>query len=228
MDQYINWVNNPTKENLSILLDALDPAITSEVYRYSGPKNLLRGRARVLAINAIRSYNPASGAKLRSWVVTQLQPLSRYSKQLVPVYIPEVSMRQASELNATREQLKNEFGRDPTDMELSDETGLSEFKVKKLRSKVNASIYRDATEELVDESSYAPATTSLDSLDLSSNMVYNSLQPDDKKIYELKTGLMAKAVPNKDIAKRLGVTPAFISQRSKDIANKILDAQKYV
>jgi DNA-directed RNA polymerase specialized sigma subunit len=60
-------------------------------------------------------------------------------------------------------------------------------------------------------------------------MVYESLDDRDKKILELKTGMNGKQpVDNMTIAKRLGVSPAFVSQRSAKISQMILDTRNRV
>ena len=88
-DAYAAWAANRTPENMKAVLDDLDTTINSEIQRFSGPKPLLRSKARELAVKAVKAYDPASGAKLRSWVVTQLQPLSRYNNSLKPIKVPE-------------------------------------------------------------------------------------------------------------------------------------------
>ena len=85
MVEYDEWVNDPSPDNMAKLVDTLKPTINSEVQRYKGPRPLLRARGKGLTIKAIRSYDPSRGAQLRSWVVTNLQPLTRYGQQLRPI-----------------------------------------------------------------------------------------------------------------------------------------------
>ena len=67
-----------------------------------------------------------------------------------------------------------------------------------------------------------PGVITPSKLDEAEDIVYESLSKRDKVIYDLKTGKHGKAqIPNKEIAKRLGVTPALISQRSGQIAQQI-------
>ena len=117
--EYQKWLNDPTPDNLTKVVEAAGPVITSEIHRYSGPKTLLRGKAKLLTIKAIKSYNPTKGAALRTWVVSQLQPLTRYSNVLKPVKISEEMTRRSAELNNTAQQLSQQLGRNPSDTELS-------------------------------------------------------------------------------------------------------------
>ena len=51
--EYDKWLSDPTPENMSGIIKVMEPTINSEVQRYTGPKPLLRGKAKSLTINAI-------------------------------------------------------------------------------------------------------------------------------------------------------------------------------
>jgi len=207
---------------------ALDPLINSEIHRYSGPKTLLRSRARVIAVNAIKSYNPDSGAHLRSWVTTQLQPLSRYGQQLRPVHAPEVAIRQAAEVARVGSEMSDELGRDPTDDELADAIGISVKRVQAVRRMVRPSVTEgalSAPEGADDDSGSAgPAVTMSDAVGPAEDAVYMSLSKRDQLIFDWRTGKHGKPVMrNAEIAKRLGISAAAVSQRTQGIADQIRD-----
>ena len=222
---YDAWKNDQTPENMSAVVSALGPTITSEIQRYSGPKPLLRSRAKVLAAKAVRSYDPSSGAALRSWVVTQMQPLSRYSKNLQPVHVSDDLYRKSSELNRIAVDYELENGVAPSDDELADYSGVSKAKIRK---------YRQARPAVVGESQYLESSstgeqgTLLPGVHVSSvagpasEIVYSSLSARDRMIFDHKTGSHGKEeLPATEIAKRLGVSPAYISQVSARIAEEI-------
>lgn len=224
MIEYDTWKTDPTPENLGKVVSAMDPVINSEIQRFTGPKPLLRSKARALAIKAVRSYDPASGAQLRSWVTTNLQPLSRYGQQLRAVHAPEVAIRQAAEVNRVRMEMSDNLGRDPEDQELADEVGISVKRIKDIRRMVKPTISEGGMAEPQDEDSVAgmPAISQPNKLSLAEEMVYDSLSPRDKAIFDWKTGKRGKPLlSNQEIARRLGVTPALISQRSQGIAMQI-------
>lgn len=220
--EYKAWLNDPSPENMSKIVDAMSPVINSEIQRYSGPKPLLQTKAKGLAISAIRSYDPKSKAKLPSWVVTQLQPLSRYSQQLRPIHASEAVIRQSAEISRLHKELSDELDREPTEEELSDHVGISVAKIKRIRSSVpavlSASTFETSNE---DEQSNLPAVTVPNRLSTAEDAVYASLGSRDKAIFDLKTGRGGQMLSNGDIAKRMGVTPALVSQRSKFIADQI-------
>lgn len=227
--EYAAWQTDPTPENLAKVVNSMDPVINSEIHRYSGPKPLLRSRAKLLTINAVKTFKPEKGAHLRSWVVTQLQPLSRYGQQLRPVHASEMAIRQAAELNRIEKEYGDKYGHNPTLQELSDEVGIPVARINKIRKQVKPTVSESTFMESDDEEGKAlPGTMGSDVLGTAEEIVYDSLSPRDRAIYDLKTGRHGKAmVSNQEIAKRLGVTPALISQRSQQIAVQIGDlAQK--
>lgn len=221
---YEKWKADQSPENLNGVVQALGPTITSEIQRYPGPKPLLRSRAKLLATRAVRSYDPASGAKLQSWVVTQMQPLSRYSKNLQPVHVSDDLYRRSSELNRFATDYELENGVAPSDEELSDYSGVSVAKIRKYRQArpavTSESQYLEASPDVA--GSTLPATQSVSQVGTASELVYESLSPRDKLIYDHKLGAHGKKeLPAAELAKRLGVSPAYISQVSSRIAETI-------
>jgi len=221
---YAAWAANPTPENMKAVLDDLDPTINSEVQRFSGPKPLLRSRARALAVKAVRSYNPDGGARLRSWVVTQLQPLSRYNNSLKPVYVPEDAARKSYAVSQARELFVDEHGRDPTDEELADAVGISVARLNKVRKMTPVVV--NEPHVAVEDDNTAPdyAIYSTNPVREASEAVYAGLDPRDRRIFDLRTGSHGQsAMQGQDIASLLQVSPAFVTQRANAIASRIVD-----
>jgi DNA-directed RNA polymerase specialized sigma subunit len=227
-EAYTRWATDPTPDNMSLVVSALNPTLNSEVQRYKGPKPILKTQAKKLAIKAVKSYDPASPARLRSWVVTNLQPLNRYGRSISsPMHASELAVRQAAEMETTRKRLVDELGDNPTDEQLADEVGISVIRVRRLRELVRpvASEQAFASEEGGEVYDVAVKEMGTDpTLRTAQEMVHASLDDRDKRIMELKTGFGGKQpVDNMTIAKRLGVSPAFVSQRSAKISQMILD-----
>jgi DNA-directed RNA polymerase specialized sigma subunit len=221
---YDAWFADQTPENLNVVVKSLGPIITSEIQRYSGPKPLLRARAKSLAVRAVRTYDPSSGAKLQSWVVTQMQPLSRYSKNLQPVHVSDDMYRKSSELGRMSQDFELETGHYPTDAEIADYAGLSVKRVRQLRASrppvSSESQYLEAGPE--GGNTLLPGVSVPSRALPAAEMVYNSLSARDKMIYDHKTGSHGKdELSAVEIAKRLGVSPAYISQVSARIAGDI-------
>jgi len=226
---YAAWAANPTAENMKAVLDDLDPTINSEIQRFSGPKPLLRSRARALAVKAVRSYDPAGGAKLRSWVVTQLQPLSRYNNSLKPVYVPEDAARKSYAVSKAREAFVDEHGRDPTDEELADEVGISVARLRKVQQMTPAVV--NEPQEVAGDDDTAPdyAVYHDNPVQAASAAVYSGLDERDRRIFDLRTGSHGqKPMQGQDVASLLKVSPAFVTQRANAIASRIVDAARRV
>ena len=223
---YAGWIKDKTPENLSKVLEAYYPTINSEITRYSGPKNLLRSRAKVLAVRAIKTFDPMSGARLQSWIVTNLKPLSRYSVKQRDVKIPEVAARQAAIVSRTVRDLSDEYGRDPTDEEVADELGMTVKRVRDVRSKAVASVNSGMFDEVGDEDgmSGVPGVTTPSRVPFAQEAVYSGLDDTDRFIFDSLTGLHgAREMPAKDVAARLGVSPSSVSQRAARIGSAIAE-----
>ena len=222
--EYEKWLTDPTPENMGQILGALDPLLVTEVQHYSGPKPLLRAKAKTLAVGAIKKYDPTRGAALRSWVTTSLQPLSRYSQRMRPVQVSEMASRQAAEIYTQGQRFEIDNGRPATPEELADITGLATRRVTWLQGNVKPTMTESqiTQPDATGEESSLPATIQPHSAAIAAEGVYESLDDREKAIYDWKTGKNGKPqLPNAEIAARLGVSPALISQMSARIAARI-------
>lgn len=225
---YNKWIVDRSPANMGELLNTFAPTINSEILQYSGNRDLLRSRARVYAIQAIKSFNPMGNANLNSWVVTNLKQLSRYGKRLRPVRASEDVLRDAAELNRVRSELEDSLGREPTDDELTDETGWGKKRLDKLRHGAIASVSGGANPEDISDTDYDDmsdiGSVMADQVPFARDAVYMSLPKRDQDIFDYKLGMHGKpSISGTEIAKRLGVTSALISQRSSAIGRRIAD-----
>jgi RNA polymerase primary sigma factor len=232
-EAYTRWRADQSPDNMGAVLRSLNATINTEVQRFPGPKPLLVTQAKRLAVNAVKTYDPASKAKLRSWVVTNLQPLYRYGHEVAsPLHVPEVARRQAAEVEMVRRRLLDELGDDPSDEQLADAVGISVRRIGKLRQLARPVVSEQAMRSEESGEVFEPAVAELGpdpTLRTAAEMVQASLDPRDRTILELKTGLNGSpAVDNATIAKRLGVSPAFVSQRSAVIAKMLMETKARV
>jgi DNA-directed RNA polymerase specialized sigma subunit len=227
---YENWVTDPSPENMGAILKAKKPLILSEISRYPGDNRILKGRAKKLAVDAVRSYDPASGARLTSWIVTQLQPLSRYgrkSSQLLNT--SELAYRQFAEIDSYRREFLDNEGREPSDDELADMSGISVKRINQVRKMNPVVRSTGAMEDTAGtETDFSmPAVQDLENdplLNTAVEAVYDSSDERDKAILDMKMGRNKKpAISNQEIAMRLGVSPGLVSQRSLELAKSIQD-----
>jgi DNA-directed RNA polymerase specialized sigma subunit len=223
---YNEWVSNPSSSNLNKLLNLFSPTINSEVSKYSGPASILRSKARIITIKALKNYDPNSTANLNSWVTTNLKQLSRYNRVIKPIKVPEVTSRQASELWTIQNSLSDDLGREPTLEELADETRWSVKRIKRIRESNIPTVHSSVYDTPMQGSSSAnqPGVSESSQLPFAQEAVYLSLNDRDKLIYDLRTGSHGKKVESVDsISNKLGITPAAVSQRANSISRQILD-----
>lgn len=224
---YNKWVLDQSPDNMASLVSVFMPTINSEIQQYSGSKALLRARAKAYVIEAIRSFDPTSNAKLNTWVVTNLKQLSRYGKRLRPIRASENTIRNAAELNRVTAELEDVLGRKPTDDELQDNTGWSKKEIDKMRSASVATVNSNVANMQYDEAGPEdPAISSMNNMPFATDATYMSLNQRDKDIFDYRMGAHGKEqLSGKDIAKKLGVTPAYISQRAASIGSTIADTE---
>ena len=232
-EAYHRWQAQQTPENMGAILRTLSPTLNGEIQRFPGPKPLLASQAKQLAVKAVRSYDPMSKAKLRSWVVTNLQPLYRYGHQVAsPLYAPEVARRQAAEVETVRRRLVDELDDEPTPEQLADATGISAKRITALRNLVRPVASEQDLRSEEGGEVFEPTVTELGpdpALRTAVEMVHASLEPRDRSILEMKTGHNGSPmVNNMTIARRLGVSPAFVSQRSAVIAKMVMETKNRV
>jgi len=224
---YEIWSAEPTPENMSKVLSSLDNLVTAEASKYVGPGNLLQAKARRLAVDAVKSYTPDRGAALNTWVVSNLRPLSRYSNMLKPVRLPEETNRRVLETMRIRNEFTDQYGKEPSDEELADHIGISVPKIQAYRKKalsLRSEGSLDAIAENSESGGISPMVEENSRLPNIEDAVYRGLNTRDKFIFDNKTGKKTGIqLSNFEIAKRLNVSPTYISQRSEMIAGRIKD-----
>lgn len=229
-NSYNKWRDDPTSDNLSGVISKLQPVITAEAYRYGGGP-VIEAKAKQLAIGAVGTYNPDSGARLSSWVVTQMQPLARYKTNMQPIRIPEVANARSAELNRMSMEFEADNGYSPTDEELADFSGVSIKQIKKLRGRRKAVVSESSMEGASNEEEFSGGGMAVSrdskSLGLAAKAVYEELDDRSRLIYDHAIGANGrKLLDKREIARRLGVTPAYISIRTNEIAKDIANAER--
>lgn len=218
---YTGWRAKPNPQNASLFLQAASPTIEKALRAYApGMGDSLKTRARIMALNAARTYDPSKGMKLNTYLFQTLHGLSRfYGRRSNPLYIPEGRLLDKGRLDAAENELKDELDREPTAAELADRTGLPVHRIESLRSATPASKSESSTFSEEGDSLFSQKS---DPERLWADYVYNEMDDKDKKIFELSTGYGgAQKVPKGEIAKRLGISAPAVSQRITKISKKL-------
>ena len=222
---YQDWKTTGTQESASVMLQQIDPVINKAITSYaSGNKSPnVRSHARQIALDALESYDPQK-ARLQTHLLNQLQGLRRHVAQEQQVLsVPEQVMLDNQHLYRSSMVLQDKLGRDPSDREVSDHTGISLKRlayVRQYRSPLAEGTLEDATQR----EGGSPAMPAVMQNDPTGwhEFVYNDLNEVDKAIMEYTLGLHGiKKLPATEIAKKLNISPGAISQRSQRIQAKL-------
>jgi DNA-directed RNA polymerase specialized sigma subunit len=222
------WKATPGPATNGAMLRAVQPVIDSGVKSYGGGSDspLLASRARRMVLDALPSYDPTKGP-LKVHLDNQLRGLRRImTRQNQIINVPEQVQLDQHHLFESENRLRDMLGRDPTDLELADETGLSPKRLAYIR-KANGGIPEGALDQVSDEGGDGISPAIVNSDDEAWNQfVHSSLPPTDQLVMEWTLGLNGrKKLPSTLIAQKLGVTPAAVSQRKARIQS-LLDQRK--
>lgn len=215
------WKQSDTPQTRNQLLRAAQPVIDRAVYSYAGssPSPYIKSQAKLMALDAFGSYDPNKG-NLKTHLLTQLQRLQRTNAQNQQIIsIPERVALDRRNLLEVEERLRDDLGRDPSDAEIADHTGLSLKRIGYIRNAktgVNSGSILDDEGEVFDPGSIIPGNTQVE--DAWQQMIYYDLHPTDQAIMDYTLGLHgAPVLDNRTIATRLGLSEGAISQRKNKI-----------
>jgi hypothetical protein len=220
---YKDWSRSKAPQDMDRVLTHAKDIIEKGITAYSGVDSpLMRSRAKVLAIQAIKSYDSKSGSALPSWIMTNLQGLTRYRQRASPIKIPERVQYELHHLNQSEQELTDTLGRDPSVDELSDRTGLSPKRITYIK-KFGKSLRTEGS--FIDEEggSYLPGIPDDSWENVWAEFVYHDLDPINKKIYDM---LVKESRPLNEVAAKLKISSSAVSQRAKRISDMLAQGQK--
>lgn len=219
MSAYEQWRKNPEAAATENLLKELDPIITGAIRSYAGNDLNLKPKASMIALDALKKYDPTKQIKINTYVYNYLQGLHRISNERAsPVHIPEGVLLDRNKLNKKEAELEDKLGRAPTVAELADYTGLS---IKRIEAVRKGNTYVPES-QLLTEKGDSLFTNQGDSDKIWVDYVYHDLDPVDKKIFEWTTGYGgAPRLKKKEIAEKLKLSAPAVSLRINKIVSKL-------
>ena len=200
------------------LLHSVQPVLDSAIKSHAGGDANMRGQARLLAIKAVKKFDPQRGVKLRTYLHTQLQPLQRtYTKRTAMTSVPERVSLERFRMTQAEDEIKQTYGREASDQELADKLGIGVRRIDHIRSFGRGSVPESAVVDREGEM-MLPGTQKNNPEMVWLEYLHHDLNPIDQKIMEWKLGLFGKdRLGTGEIARRLGITPSAVSQRSTRI-----------
>ena len=193
--------------------------INYQLHRYGlGDDPLAKGRARVLASKAIKTYDPNAGASMHTWLDRSLQPLSRFKRERsFAVQLPERAVLDNFEVRRAEIEFEEAHGRPPDMDELSDAAGIPRKRLAALRRTVMPQVGEAAFD------GEAPLGAHHDYMDEALSSVWDDSDAVDRKILEMKTGFGGRYKPMsaEQVAAQLNISPVQVSRKSARLAAKI-------
>jgi DNA-directed RNA polymerase specialized sigma subunit len=217
---YNAWREDPNDQNTQAVLKAVDPAVNNALKSYAGGDMRMKTRARIMALKALKNYDPNKGSAVNTYVMNQLRPLTREARERKsPVHIPENAYLHKRKLTEAYQMFEEKHNRPPSDQELADSTGISLKQIKRANQYSRNFATASAASS---ESGDSFVERKEDPLDTWKTYVYHDLEPIDKKIFEHTTGYNGNTIkPKSQIAAELKMSPAAVSQRVNKIATKL-------
>lgn len=231
---HANWLKNRTPENNSQILDAVQPIIDTALQSYVGSNanQTARTHAKLMALRALETYDPSKG-NVRTHLLSQLQSLRRFAAQQQNIIdVPEQVSLDYNALKEAENELRDKLGREPTDDELADHTGLSKKRIKKIRSfnqpVAEGTTHNETTEDGTDGGVESNVPGNDPGLDAWLDFVYDDLSSTDKLVMDMLLGRNGRKKSTvQEIAKELGVSPSAVSQRAAKIQEMIDRRHEY-
>ena len=222
-DAVSTWQKNSSKENTSAILKMMKPTMDSAINSYAqGMEREVRVPAATITLSALKNWDRNAGASPSAYVFNSLKRLNRISaSRSAIIKYPEKAMAESKAVRDFMTKFEDDNGREPSLTEIADKLGMDEKKVDRLLS----------TNMVVSESSTIPLDSfesQLGSKDLTQDdyfeYVYRSVGPVDQKIMEWSSGKHGKPMmSNNQIAQKLRISPAAVSQRKAKLQSKISD-----
>ncbi len=219
---YAAWQNEPGPKSNRAILDALQPAIEKGVqYHVPGAGASLLGPAKIMALDALRTYDPAK-AQLKTHVHNTLRGLNRLQRnQSQLIKVPERLAQISGAAFEAERSLQHELGRDPSQREIADHVGVPVREIIRAQG-----LHHGVTESVFTGEGGSLPGVNQDANEVWAEAVYNSVSPVDQKIMEHTMGLFGK--PRYDTA-RIGrmvkLSPGRVAQRRATI-QRMLDQEQ--
>lgn len=215
-------------QSLYEMVKQYDPLIATMVQRYTGstPSPTVMQRARILAAQAIKSYQPSSKVPIQNWISHNLIKIKNVQKAMSDIIsVPESLRREAAALQKAEEELRSKLNREPSYEELADYTGIPVKKQKRLRRgvfTVSESAF-SAVDDDTDEDSDA-GFLGVSKRDLHNDAltyIYHDSDDIDKIILQHRFGYRnAPILQSQEIAKKVNLSPAAVTKRVNRLTNR--------
>lgn len=216
---WLKWKQSPTDTTHSELLHRFDPLINKEVNKWQSgtmPLSLMKAEAYKIVSDAVKAYNPNAGAKLSTYIVSQLQKLKRfgYRNQNV-LYIPESRTIKVQTYKNAVQHLAEVLGRTASTVEVADYLKWSQAEVARMENELRS-------DYIAEQGVSSNQLVTVKPTDFKMQYVYHDLNPREQVVFEHMTGMNGKQELGVDaIAKKLRTTSSDVYKIRESIAKKL-------
>jgi len=220
------WKKSNSPEDFGKLMTEANPVIDSAIMSYApNSAPAVRSKAKILASQAVQSFDPTKGTKLKTHLHVQLQPLRREAGTYTTVHAPERVRMDLHKLKQLQRAYLNDNGREPNDDELADFSGLSLKRIGHIRKFDKNLLGEGVFQESSEAGAGMPKTQ--EAAFLWEDYVHSELGPQDKLIYDMKTGRGNQQVlGTSEIARKMRISAGAVSQRLAKIADRIAEGKQ--
>lgn len=218
---YQSWKSDNNPATRSALLKHVQPVLDTAIHSYAGgnASPSVKSQAKLMALSAFNTFDPTKG-NIKTHLLSQLRGLQRHAAQSSQIIsLPERVSLDRQHLMEAENELRDNLGRDPSDLELADHTGLSLKRIGYIRQAkpgTNTGSILDEEGEVFSPASAVPGAQSAD--DAWAEMIYHDLGSTDQAIMDYTLGLRGiSPASTTEIAARLGISPGAVSQRKAKI-----------
>lgn len=228
-DVVASWQKDKGNKKLtSEVLKRMQPTISAAINSYApGMERQLSVRAAKLTLGALETFDQSRGVAPSTYVFHNLKRLNRLGARAQNI-IPqsEYASAERKAVMSVFDKFVDDRGREPSMEELADRTGIS---VKRLSRILDQGAVVSESSTLTDDSRKdTQASSTLTDADYYA-YVYASVDPVSQKIMEWSSGLKGgRVLSNNQIADRLHISPAAVSQRKTKIQRLLSDARSLV
>jgi DNA-directed RNA polymerase specialized sigma subunit len=220
-DAYETWRRDQSPTNMGALLQSVQPTIRSAVKSHAGGDPAMMGYARLLATKAIRKYDPSRGAKLTTYLHTQLQPLQRrFLQRSNMTSAPQRVQIERFRLSQAEDEHRQVYGREPSEQEIADKLGVNMKRLRHIRSFGRGAV-PESTLTDPEGGLQLPGVDRTDPEQIWIEYIHHDLNPIDRRILEWKTGMNGETLGTSAIARKLGITPGAVTQRAARISRAL-------
>lgn len=218
---YDHWVADKSTDNLYAVTKSLQPTVDSVLASMGAAGNpQIAAKARVITGKAIQSYDPTSGASLRTWVTQQLRQLTREIRKSnnITGIVDRVQL-DAYAIHKAETELEDEMGQEPTVQEIADRAHMSVKRIEEVRRKMRPITTDEAYTEAGNTGIQGQDTDfSQDAMDY----VYNDSDRIDRKLLEYTTGYGGhEQMDNAAIKQKLKLNDVQLTRRKTRLAMRM-------